>query len=66
MRRNIDIPIAARTGPAENLADTEKLEDAYAEWEAKWHHALDLGGFGDLFELRDALNAACPKSCKSS
>lgn len=42
------------------------LEDAFSEWQGKWGHALDLGGFGDLLELRDALNAACPNDCKSS
>ena len=40
----------------------EPLERAFAEWQAKWGHALDLGGFGDLRELRDALNAAFPKA----
>jgi hypothetical protein len=47
-------------------SEVEALEDAYSHWQGLWAHALDLGGFGDLFELRDALNAACPKDCKSS
>jgi hypothetical protein len=44
----------------------EALADAYSAWWGNWNHALDLGGFGDLLELRDALNAAFPNDCKSS
>jgi hypothetical protein len=46
--------------------EEDALEAAYSAWQGKWGHALDLGGFGDLLELRDALNAAAANFCKSS
>jgi hypothetical protein len=51
---------ARRARPAALSGEQKALEEAYCEWAATWDHALALGGFGDL--LRDALNAAWPKS----
>jgi hypothetical protein len=47
---------------APDSSEMEALETAYSHWHGRWAHALDLGGFGDLRELRDALMAACPKA----
>jgi hypothetical protein len=55
------LPVSAGEAGAPDL-EIYLMEDAYAAWQGRWGHALDLGGFGDLRELRDALNAAWPKA----
>ncbi len=42
------------------------LCEAYHEWFCDNHHALVLGGYGDLEDLREALNAASAKALNSS
>ena len=46
----------------EKKTEFEFLEDAFADWAALNAYSLSCGSCGDIFDLRDRLNAASAKA----